>query len=284
MERRHADSRCGFWIALFAVLLANAASPATSPAAAPLGPKGGSAVDLLLVLAVDVSESIDRREARLQRLGHAEALIDPQVIAAIDSGRHGRIAITYLEWAGPKEQRQVIGWTLVEGRESAGTVNKALLAEPISGGYWTSISSALETADRLIAAAPFTAPRRVIDLSSDGRNNAGEPLGAARKRVLDRGITINGLPVMAMRRNFTWPPIPYLDRYFTDCVIGGAGSFSEPVEHYDDFARAVRRKLIREIAGTPPPAGRVIRVTGAVAKPKIRCVEDSDDKPGGDKL
>jgi hypothetical protein len=241
-------------------------------------------VDLLLVLAVDVSESIDRREARLQRLGHAEALIDPQVIAAIDSGRHGRVAIANLEWAGPKEQRQVIGWTLVEDRKSARTLNKALLSEPISIGYWTSISSALETASRMIADAPFTAARHVIDLSSDGRNNAGEPLGTARKRVLDRGITINGLPVLAMRRNFTWPPMPYLDRYFTDCVIGGPGAFSELVERYDDFARAVRRKLIREIAGTRPPAGRVIRVAGAAAKPKIRCVEDDDDKPGGDKL
>jgi hypothetical protein len=242
-------------------------------------------VDLILVLAVDVSESINRREAWLQRFGHAEALTDPLVIAAINSGRRGRIAIAYLEWAGPKEQRQVIGWTLIEGPKSAEKLNKALLAEPISGGYWTSISAALEIATRMIADAPFTAPRRVIDISSDGRNNAGEPLGPARKRVLDRGITINGLPVMAMRRNFTWPPMPYLDRYFTDCVIGGPGAFSELVERHVDFAHAVRRKLIREIAGTPPPVGRVIRATSAAAKPKIPCIEDNA-APGslGDKL
>ncbi|MHA1108520.1 MAG: DUF1194 domain-containing protein, partial [Alphaproteobacteria bacterium] len=239
----------------------------------------GSEVDLLLVLAVDVSESINRREAWLQRFGHAEALADPLVIAAINSGRRGRIAIAYLEWAGPGEQRQVIGWTLVEGRESAEKLTKALLAEPISGGYWTSISAALDTASRMIAAAPFKAPRRVIDLSSDGRNNAGEPIGPARKRVLDRGITVNGLPVMAMRRNFTWPPMPFLDRYFTDCVIGGPGAFSELVERSDDFARIVRRKLIREIVGTPPPAGRVIPAAGAAARPKIPCSED-DDAPG----
>ncbi len=137
----------------------------------------------------------------------------------------------------------------------------------------------------MIAAAPFTAPRRVIDLSSDGRNNAGEPLGPARKRVLDRRITVNGLPVMAMRRNFSWPPMPYLNRYFTDCVIGGPGAFSELVESYDDFVHAVRRKLIREIAGTQAPIGRLIPAASATAKPKIRCVEDAA-APGsvGDKL
>jgi len=241
-------------------------------------------VDLLLVLAVDVSESVDRREAGLQRFGYAEALTDPRVIAAIDSGRLGRIAIAYLEWAGPGEQRQVIGWTLVDSRKSAENLNNVLLAEPIGGGYWTSISAALETASRMIATAPFTATRRVIDLSSDGRNNAGPPLAGARQSVLDRGITVNGLPVMAMRRNFTWPPMPYLDRYFADCVIGGPGAFSELVEHYDDFARAVRRKLIREIAGTPAPAGRLIPATGA-AIPKFQCIEDNAAPAGiGDKL
>ena len=242
-------------------------------------------VDLLLVLAVDVSESINRREAWLQRFGHAEALSDPLVIAAINSGRRRRIAIAYLEWAGPTEQRQVIGWTLVEDRKSAEKFPKALLAEPISGGYWTSISAALEAASRMIVAAPFTAARRVIDLSSDGRNNAGKPLGPARKRVLGRGITINGLPVMAMRRNFTWPPMPYLDLYFTNCVIGGPGAFSELVEHYKDIARVVRRKLIREIAGVPPPIGRLIPATDATVKPKVRCAEDNASPGGvGDKL
>ena len=243
-------------------------------------------VDLLLVLAVDVSESINRREAWLQRFGHAEALTDPLVIAAINSGRHGRIAIAYLEWAGPGEQRQVMGWTLVEGRKSAEKLTETLMATPVSVGYWTSISAALETASRMIAAAPFRAARRVIDLSSDGRNNAGEPLGPARQRVLDRGITINGLPVLAMRRNFTWPPMPYLDRYFTDCVIGGPGAFSELVERYDDIARVVRRKLIREIAGASSPVGRVMPATNTIAKPKFRCIEDKFDLPGnvGDKL
>ena len=244
-----------------------------------------SEVDLLLVLAVDVSESINRREASLQRFGHAEALADPLVIAAIKGGRLGRIAIAYLEWAGPNEQRLVIDWTIVSDRDSAQTLNKILMKEPISGGYWTSISAALETARRIVANAPYQALRRVIDLSSDGRNNAGEPLAPARKRVLSQGITINGLPVLAMRRNFTWPPMPYLDHYFTDCVIGGPGAFSELVEGYNDVARVVRRKLIREIAGPLIPSGKIIPVASTAPRPKIRCAEDPVTPGGtGDKL
>jgi hypothetical protein len=257
----------GFLSVIGVVLFLAGVSPAQSP--------NLRKVDLLLVLAVDVSESINQREAQLQRYGYAEALKDPSVIAAIKSGKQGMIAIAYLEWAGPDEQRQVIGWTLVDSTTSAEAVASALLTEPISTGSWTSISAALETASRMIATAPFTASRRVIDISSDGRNNAGEPLVTARQRVLSRGITINGLPVMAMRRNFSWPPIPYLDRYFADCVIGGPGAFSELVEHYDDFARAVRRKLIREIAATPLTADRVLAAADTAAKYEFRCVEDT---------
>lgn len=277
MAGRRARNRSGLGLPLLALLATLGPTPAL-PAEKP----GATSVDLLLVLAVDVSESINRREAWLQRFGYAEALTDPQVLAAIKRGKRGRIAIAYLEWAGPAEQRQVIGWTPVDGLVSARALRAALLAAPVSGGYWTSISAALDTASRMIAAAPFTAKRLVIDVSSDGRNNAGEPLSIARQRVLARGITINGLPVMAMRRNFTWPPMPYLDRYFTDCVIGGPGAFSELVEHYNDFARTVRRKLIREIAGTPRPAGKLIPAAAA-ARPKIRCLEDSDNNSGGDK-
>lgn len=273
--------RCRPWRLAVCLFIATLIFADTVPAQKP----DRRAVDLLLVLAVDVSESINRREAWLQRFGHAEALADPLVLSAINSGRHGRIAIAYLEWAGPDEQRQVLGWSVIDGPKSAEELTKTLLAEPVSVGYWTSISAALETASLMIAAAPFTAARRVIDLSSDGRNNAGEPLRAARQRVLDRGITINGLPVMAMRRDFTWPPMPYLKRYFTDCVIGGPGAFAELVERYDDFARVVRRKLIREIAGSPPPVGQVIPVKTAASEPRFRCIED-DAAPGGvgDKL
>lgn len=232
------------------------------------------AVDLLLVLAVDVSDSINEREAVLQRQGYAEALTDPRIIHAIKNGRRGSIAVTFLEWAGPKEQQQIIGWTRIHSEESARAVHDALLATPLSGGYWTSMSGALDHAAALIATAPFKAERRVIDLSSDGRNNAGRPLSAARKRALAQGITINGLPVMTMQRNFSFPPIPNLDRYFADCVIGGPGAFSIVVENFRDLAQSVRRKLVREIAGTFSPDALALPVAGQAAGPKYDCLEE----------
>lgn len=234
----------------------------------------GRSVDLLLVLAVDVSESISEREAWLQRMGYADALVDPGVVAAIKSGRHGRIAVTYMEWAGPGEQRQVIGWTRISDDKDARILGESLKSAPVSGGYWTSMSGALNFALNLMGTSPFDAERRVIDLSSDGRNNAGAPLADARRRVLAQGITINGLPVMAMRRNFTWPPIPNLDRYFTDCVIGGPAAFSITVENFKDFARAVRRKLIREIAYSPAGEKRVRPVAEKREDGKYDCRED----------
>lgn len=261
------------WIPVLVLLLAVTAPGQTaSPQNGP-----GDAVDLLLVFAVDVSESINRREAALQRIGHANALVDKRVVAAIGRGKLGRIAIAYLEWAGPGEQREVIGWTQIGGMADARLFRDALLAAPVSTGYWTSISAALDKASRMIAAAPFTAERRVIDLSSDGRNNAGAPLGPVRKRVLRQGITINGLPVIAMRRNFTWPPLPHLDRYFAHCVIGGPGAFSEVVEGYSDVARAVRRKLIREIAGTGQGRAEIVPVSGPSPP---RCREEGGPASG----
>ncbi len=233
----------------------------------------GNAVDLLLVLAVDVSDSINEREASLQRLGYAEALVDPRVIAAIKSGRRGSIAITFLEWAGPKEQQQIIRWTRIDSEKSARAVYEALRTAPVSGGYWTSMSSALDRAAALIATAPFEAIRRVIDLSSDGRNNAGAPLPGARQRTLAQGITINGLPVSIMQRNFSFPPIPNLDRYFTDCVIGGPGAFSIVVENFKDLANSVRRKLVREIAGVGFPGARIRPVANKPARAKYDCRE-----------
>jgi hypothetical protein len=236
-------------------------------------------VDLLLVLAVDVSESINGHEAWLQRTGYADALADPRVVAAIKGGRHGSIAITYLEWAGPREQHQVVGWTRVDSRNSADALRDALRTAPVNGGYWTSISGALDRATRLIAAAPYQAKRRVIDLSSDGRNNAGAPLAAARQRTLAQGITINGLPVMIMQRNFSFPPIPFLDQYFTECVIGGPGAFSITVETAKDLANAVRRKLIREIAITPETSAPILP---AAIRSGSLCREDLDTT-GSDK-
>ena len=243
MEAAPARHRFSIWIPLVALIFCGL--PAGRAAAAP-----GGAVDLLLVLAVDASNSIDLEKAKLQRSGYVRAIAHPAVIAAIGMGRHGAIAILYLEWASPDEQYQVVDWTRIDGAVSALAFADTLERAPIEHGYWTSISAAIDRAASLIETAPFSSTRRMIDLSSDGRNNRGGPLLAARARALARGITINGLLVLPRRYNFSLPPEPGLGEYFDACVIGGPGAFTEIAEGIDDFVRAVRRKLVREIAGT----------------------------------
>lgn len=225
-----------------------------------------SEVDLLLVLAVDMSDSINGEEAKLQRYGIAQAITDPAVIAAIGKGVRGSIAVTYLEWASPDEQNQVTGWMRIADAASARVFADKLTLAPIGHGYWTSISAAIDSAAALILRAPFAARRRVIDISSDGRNNRGAPVFPARRRALALGITINGLVVIARRSNFDWPPMPGVDKYFRGCVIGGPGAFVEVAEGFPDFVRAVRRKLIREIAGPPAGVTPLIRVAAGAAK------------------
>ncbi len=227
-------------------------------AAAPAAPAAAAErnVDLELVLAVDVSESIDAEEARAQRNGYVAALGDARVLAAIRAGRLGRIAVTYFEWSGIGRQRLLLGWTVIHDQASARRAADALARAPIGGGRWTSISSALDYAVPLFAANRIDSLRRVIDISGDGYNNAGRPVTRARDAAVARGITINGLPVIARPTNFSWPPMPYLDLYFRNCVIGGPGAFMVVAATSKDFARSVRRKLILEIAGIEPPAHR----------------------------
>lgn len=246
METVPARHRFRRWIPLVGLILGLHVAGWAAAETAPANP-----VDLLLVLAVDASNSINPEKAHLQRAGYVRAIAHPAIIAAIGMGRHGAIAILYLEWAGPDEHYQVIGWTRIDGAASALAFADALQRAPMENGYWTSISAAIDWAASLIEAAPFTSTRRIIDLSSDGRNNRGGPLLAARARALAQGITINGLLVLPRRYNFSLPPDPGLDEYFDSCVIGGPGAFTEIAEGFDDFVRAVRRKLVREIAGTP---------------------------------
>jgi hypothetical protein len=230
-------------------MLAGALAAAMVPAA-----YAAERVDMELVLAIDVSESIDADEARVQRNGYVAALRDPRVLAAIRSGRLGRIAVTYFEWSGDGRQRPVLGWSVIHDEASAGRVADALARVSIGSGRWTSISSALDYAAPLFAANGVEAERRVIDISGDGYSNAGRPVTAARDAAIARGITINGLPVIHKPKNFNWPPMPFLDLYFRNCVIGGPGAFMMVAETLKDFARTVRRKLILEIAGLDPPA------------------------------
>jgi hypothetical protein len=213
-------------------------------------------VDLELVLAVDVSGSVDEEEAALQREGYVAALTDERVIAAIASGPLGRIALTYVEWAGEDYQRPVVGWTLIDGRDSAHAVAGALAIAPIVTARWTSISTALDDAAARFNDNGFEGVRRVIDISGDGINNRGRSVVAARDAAVAAGITVNGLPILNDRPN-PWggPPPIDLDSYYEHFVIGGPGAFIIVARDYGDFAAAILSKLIREIAGDLPAAG-----------------------------
>jgi hypothetical protein len=227
---------------------------APAVAAGPL--RAATPVDLELVLAVDVSGSIDDQEARLQRDGYVKALLDPTIIRAITSGMLGRIAVTYFEWAGDEWQEPVIGWGLIDGVASARKYAARLADADLNAGPWTSISSAIDHAVTLFAANGFQGTRRVIDISGDGPNNTGWPVKMARDEAVARRVTINGLPIMNDRFNISRPPMASLDLYYRNCVIGGPGAFLVVARNFKDFARAIRRKLILEIAGISPAPGR----------------------------
>lgn len=209
-----------------------------------------NAVDLELVLAVDVSLSMDLDELRLQRRGYVAAFRHPEVIAAITSGRLGRIAVTYLEWGGAGTGRMMLPWTVIDGMPAAERFASSLATARINRFHRTSISDILVKAGALFDGNGFTGTRRVIDVSGDGPNNQGPSVTSARDAVIRRGITINGLPILlkAAERP-AWFDVATLDRYYKDCVIGGEGAFIVRVRSPGEFAAAIRRKLVLEIAG-----------------------------------
>ncbi len=217
--------------------------------------KAAEQVDLELVLAVDVSGSIDGQEARLQRDGYIAAITDDRVLAAIRSGRLGRIAVIYFEWGSTGQQRVLVPWTVVSSESSAAAFASALAVAPRTlVADRTSISGAITFTLPMFATNDFEAPRQVIDISGDGPNNSGDRVDAARNLAVSMGITINGLPVVNDRPNrFGLPGIPDLDAYYEACVIGGPGSFLVVAEDFEDFAGAILRKFILEIAAAPPP-------------------------------
>ncbi|UOM33562.1 DUF1194 domain-containing protein [Acuticoccus sp. I52.16.1] len=223
-------------------------------------------VDVELVLAVDVSWSMDIDEQRLQREGYVNAIRDPEVIRAIRRGDWGRIAVTYVEWAGVGLQRTVVPWSIIESQRDADLFAKALGEASIGRMRRTSISSAL-----LMSAALFDNGidgfRKVIDVSGDGPNNMGPMVTEARDRVIRQGITINGLPIMVKQRiRGDFFQIENLDEYYRGCVIGGMGSFMITIESREQFGQAIRRKLILEIAGAQPTVQKAqIEVPQSVA-------------------
>ena len=208
-----------------------------------------AAVDLQLVLAVDVSRSVDEDEARLQREGYHDAMVDPRVMRAIQGGMIGAIAVAYVEWAGWSFQSLVLPWTRIGGPAEAAAWSQALANAPRQSMSWTSISGALAFSGRVLAACPFEGTRRVVDVSGDGVNNQGPPAEYERDRLVADGVTINGLPIVNDRPNFGTVPGRELEPYYREAVIGGPGAFLIVAQDFEAFGDAVRRKLIQEIAG-----------------------------------
>jgi hypothetical protein len=214
-------------------------------------------VDLELMLAIDISGSIDAEEARMQREGYARALVDPQVVKAIRGGIHGKIALAYFDWSDSYMQTEVIDWVLIHDQASAEAVSRKLLEQPTRTARRTSITGAIGHAIPRFGAGPYKGVRQVLDISGDGPNNDGGPVDLARDKALAAGIIINGLPINNNRPSpWGFPALEDLDRYYEGCVIGGPGSFVVVAEDFKSFGEAVRRKLILEIASVPqvPPA------------------------------
>ncbi len=228
-------------------------------------------VDLELILAVDISGSMEYQEALTQRRGYIEALRHPEVVRAITSGLLGRVAVTVVEWAGPGIQFNSVPWTVVYDQRSADGVADAVASLPLVQYRGTSISSSLLFASRLFEDNGFEGLRRVIDVSGDGPNNMGVSVTFVRDLILADGIIINGLPIMINPSGMGFSPLG-LDVYYEDCVIGGPGSFIIPVDSPDQFADAIRRKLVLEIAAAPIPARepRIVPVQNPV--PRIDCL------------
>jgi hypothetical protein len=215
-------------------------------------------VDLLLVLAADVSRSVDAQKFQLQRAGYAAAIAEPKVLDAIRSGRNGRIAVLFLEWSGFGSQRVVIDWTIIDGPKSAQAFGDRLLESPRAFADRTSISGGIDFAVTQFAHAPLTAERQTIDVSGDGTNNAGRDVSKARDDALALGITINGLVILSdhplpWNPEHTNPP-GGLANYYRSNVVGGPGAFVMEAKDFNSFGQAIIKKMIAEIADATPPA------------------------------
>ncbi len=227
-------------------------------AASPAVAQTRGQVDLLLVLAADVSRSVDTAKFQLQREGYAAAMSDPRVLEAISSGPNRSIAVLFMEWSGQFSQRVVVDWTVIRDEKTARQFGDYLLETPRSFAERTSISAAIDFSVELLDQAPFEASRRTIDVSGDGTNNSGRDVRLARDAAVKKDITVNGLVILSDRPlpwnpDHTHPP-GGLPQYYRENVIGGAGAFVFTAENFESFGRALITKLVAEIAGIPPPA------------------------------
>ena len=222
-----------------------------------LGSGVGTDVDVALVLAVDVSLSMDPEEQRVQREGYVAAFRSEAVQAAVRQGLIGRIAVTYVEWAGDSSQYVAVPWAVIGSTAEAESFADKLALMPPRRAIWTSIAGALDFSVRLLRASGFEATRRVIDVSGDGPSNDGRDVTHARDEAVAAGVVINGLPLMISAPTGPYD-IPDLDLYYRDCVIGGPGAFMVPVRDVSEFDTAIRTKIVREVADTTPTEPRVL--------------------------
>jgi hypothetical protein len=226
-------------------------------------------VDVELVLAVDVSYSMDMDELAIQREGYAQAIISKEFLQALKTGPHGKISVTYFEWAASSDQKIIIPWRVIDGPETADAVANEIMKTPIRRASRTSISGAINFAMPLFDENPHRGLRRVIDISGDGPNNNGAPVVTARDAALEKGIIINGLPIMVKEPSYSTMDIDNLDFYYEDCVIGGPGSFVVTIKDREKFKEAIRTKLLLEVAGRTPE--RWI-VPAADKEPRVNCL------------
>jgi hypothetical protein len=234
-------------------------------------------VDVALVLAVDISFSMDLDELAVQRAGYVEALRSRDVLKAIQGGATGRIAVTFFEWAGSDVQHMLIPWTIIDSAASAEAVAAELEKQPTRRGRRTSVSAAIDTSARLLDEFPGRALRRVMDISGDGPNNSGRPVTLARDEAVAKGIAINGLPVMMKSPGYL--DIANLETYYEDCVIGGRNAFVIPILHKEQFAQTVRTKLVMEISEGPPldnSFGNPLVKLAQARVPRVPCTVGED--------
>src|ERR1700716_1043793 len=231
--------------------------------------EANASVDVELILAVDVSYSMDMDELAIQREGYAQAIVSKEFLQALKSGPNGKISVTYFEWAASSDQKIIIPWRVIDGPETADAVANESMKTPIRRASRTSISGAINFAMPLFDEDPHRGLRRVIDISGDGPNNNGTPVTMARDAALEKGIVINGLPIMVKEPSYSTMDIDNLDFYYEDCVIGGPGSFVVTIKDRDKFTEAIRTKLLLEVAGRTPER-RI--VPAAEKEPRVSCL------------
>lgn len=263
---KDSPSRPGLLAALFAAFLAAMVS-----LAAPASARDGEIdVDVELILAVDVSYSMDPEEQKLQREGYIDALRSPEILAAIKKGVNGKIAVAYVEWAGVNSREIVADWHIIDGPETAAIFTNKLVDKPIRRLSRTSISGAIDFVVPMFSSNTYRGLKQVIDISGDGSNNQGRPVERARDDALAQGIVINGLPIMLNRPVAGYRDVEPLDHYYADCVVGGPGSFVIPIRERAHFVDAIRTKILLEIALIPDDPLPIQKAQ--VKEPRVDCM------------